>query len=157
MRSGVPRRFIVAQIRFGNSVGWHEADAASLAVSLNALSAAFDLPILFVPCMTGDGLDDRYAASRVREFLDSPSWAVIFELDARTTKAIIGLGELASGRGKSLLRLWSELRYAGRRDSRVSVHGAEARGSRRPMAAPRGCAAPKRRTSRRRSSKRLSG
>jgi len=96
-RHGIPERFIAAQLRFGSSVGWEEADSHTVALSLGHLSSELGLPVVFVPCMTSSGADDRYPAACVQEHLDVPSWAVTEELDARATKALLGRAELAVG------------------------------------------------------------
>jgi polysaccharide pyruvyl transferase WcaK-like protein len=97
IRNGIQEPFIAAQIRFGPSVGWSEADAEDLATSLSHLSSTLESPIVFVPCDTGDAHDDREAASRVREHLDVPSWEITEELDAQTTKAVLGRAVLGVG------------------------------------------------------------
>jgi polysaccharide pyruvyl transferase WcaK-like protein len=89
--------FIVAQMRFGSSVGWDEADSRTFAASLDRLSLEFGMPVVFVPCMTGRGADDRYAAACVQQHLKARSWALADELDARTTKAILGKAVLGVG------------------------------------------------------------
>ena len=94
---GVPDSFIAAQIRFGGSVGWDEGDSTAVAASLDHLAKALELPLVFVPCHTGLGPDDKYAASRVREHLNVRSWTLDEELDAPTAKAILGRAELAVG------------------------------------------------------------
>jgi polysaccharide pyruvyl transferase WcaK-like protein/SAM-dependent methyltransferase len=96
-RNGIDGQFIAAQIRFGASVGWDEADSRSFAVSLNTLSTELELPVVFVPSATALDADDRYAAACVRQHIDVLSWTLEEELDARTTKAILGRGALGVG------------------------------------------------------------
>jgi polysaccharide pyruvyl transferase WcaK-like protein/SAM-dependent methyltransferase len=94
---GVDGAFIAAQVRFGSSVGWSEADAPALAKSLGRVAKELAMPLVFVPCMTGQGADDRSAADRVRRYLDVPCMAVTQELDAMTTKAILGQASIGVG------------------------------------------------------------
>ena len=94
-RPHVPEPFVAVQVRFG--VGFDESDCEGLANVLEELSSELDLPLLFVPCMTGSGSDDRYAAARVRAHFDVSSWAIEDELDAPTTKAILGRAVLGVG------------------------------------------------------------
>lgn len=96
-RAGIRGPFIAAQVRFGPSVGWDEADAPRLAASLGSLAEELALPLVFVPCMTGRRADDRSAAEQVRKHLDAPSVALTRELDARTTKAILGRATISVG------------------------------------------------------------
>jgi polysaccharide pyruvyl transferase WcaK-like protein/SAM-dependent methyltransferase len=96
-RCGVVGDFIAAQVRFGASVGWSEADSERLAVSLDHLSSELAMPIVFIPSATGRGADDRYAAACVRKQLGVPSWAIEDELDAPTTKAVLGSAALGVG------------------------------------------------------------
>lgn len=96
-RHRIPAGFIAAQMRFGPSVGWDQADSRPYARSLDRLSSELGLPIVFVPCATGVGADDRFAAARVREQLSVPSLSITEELGARTTKAVLGKAALAVG------------------------------------------------------------
>jgi polysaccharide pyruvyl transferase WcaK-like protein/SAM-dependent methyltransferase len=96
-QNAIPEAFIAAQVRFGPSVGWDEADSQSLALSLDQLSAEVGLPVVFVPCMTGLGADDRYSAAAVRAHLRARSWVFMEGLDAQTTKSVLGRAVLGIG------------------------------------------------------------
>ena len=96
-RHGIREPFIAVQMRFGGSVGWSEVDSQSFAIALSGLSSALGLPVAFFPCMLSLGKDDRYAAACVRQHLDVESWSLTEELDAPTTKAILGRAALAVG------------------------------------------------------------
>lgn len=96
-RHGITEPFLAAQMRFGGSVGWDEADAPKVACALNGLCTELELPVLFVACHVGLGADDRAAAALVREHINCVSWALDEELDARTTKALLARASLGVG------------------------------------------------------------
>lgn len=94
---GVDGAFIAAQVRFGSSVGWDQFDAPALAKALSHVARDLAVPLVFVPCMIGGGVDDRSAAAQVYRHLDVPSATVTQSLDAKTTKAILGQAILGIG------------------------------------------------------------
>jgi hypothetical protein len=97
-RHGLAGPFIAAQVRFGPSTEWWAEDAFRIGAVLSRVGEDLRLPVLFVPLSHSRiGNHEQEAAVSVSKHMRGRPMVLTENLDAPTTKAVLGEAFLAVG------------------------------------------------------------
>jgi len=97
-RSGrLPARYVVAQARFGPATGFDQTDAPALAELFDAVAAAVDLPVVFVPMEYSTGGGDSACAELIARDMHCEARILDESMTPAAAKAVIAQAHVAIG------------------------------------------------------------